>query len=633
MNNVITINVPKEYTYLSEVPEIRTTYNNDLPHNAVIDKQVTGVGGTHIVLTNKEPYIVAVHMLRMIENKVNQDKYKHVFPVTGETSAVQIEAALKSGCIKFMTTYDSVPRLQSILGNRSKDFRLLVDEFHKLIQYLNKFKPSVSIKLLGKQKEFKSVSYMTATPTNFEYLPAPMKELDVVEFKWENARTPNLSHSYITKNITEAVLSTTLDILDNTENEVYIFYNSRRNVVALIKKLLTCKPELHLNDINVLFSESKENTSFFKKNLGNSFKYGEFPNGRNNKRVNIISSMGYEGSDFFSNDNPDIKPISLVVSDPTSKTMRFDISIDLTQIIGRFRANNVTGLIENHPVIYLWNTQNTDYIKDESTYKSILIDLEKEANEAIDIIKTNKTIYKSIDMLATSEQSLFLIKEEDNIVLHPYGYEAGMAVYHAMHSDSYVLNNIDEEGQIKKDSIVVSKLANLNPDLNTFEVPILNSTYTKLLGRNPSVIKLIAEFSSLLEKRREVRSEEELEEVQQNFTDFLILNTEFASWLDAGITISEMNSVGRTRDKVNNLMVSKLRLAKSEVSLIEYLKIEVGSIATKKQWKENIQKYYDYLGALKKAKATDLNEFCVMRETRRLVDDQIIKLLVVEEIL
>ena len=82
MSNKIQINVPKEYIYLSDVPEIKTIYNNDLPHNAVIDKQLTGVGGTHIVLTNNEPYIVAVHMLRMISNKVEQDKYKHVFAVT-----------------------------------------------------------------------------------------------------------------------------------------------------------------------------------------------------------------------------------------------------------------------------------------------------------------------------------------------------------------------------------------------------------------------------------------------------------------------------------------------------------------------------------------------------------------------
>ena len=64
--NKITIKVPTGVRFISDVPEIKTTYNNDLPPNAVIDKQVTGVGGSHIALCNEEPYIVAVHLIRMM---------------------------------------------------------------------------------------------------------------------------------------------------------------------------------------------------------------------------------------------------------------------------------------------------------------------------------------------------------------------------------------------------------------------------------------------------------------------------------------------------------------------------------------------------------------------------------------
>ena len=94
--------------------------------------------------------------------------------------------------------------------------------------------------------------------------------------------------------------------------------------------------------------------------------------------------------------------------------------------------------------------------------------------------------------------------------------------------------------------------------------------------------------------------------MSQNITEFLILNTEFASWLDAGITVSEMNSCGRTRDKVNELMCQKLRLAKPEISMTEFLKIKPGQAKEKKDWKEEIQSYYDYLGIAKKAKTTDI---------------------------
>ena len=40
--NKITIQVPADIRFIKDVPEIQSVYNNDLPHNSVIDKQVTG---------------------------------------------------------------------------------------------------------------------------------------------------------------------------------------------------------------------------------------------------------------------------------------------------------------------------------------------------------------------------------------------------------------------------------------------------------------------------------------------------------------------------------------------------------------------------------------------------------------
>lgn len=40
--NITTINIPKNIEYLEHVPEVKTIYNGDLPHNAIIDKQLKG---------------------------------------------------------------------------------------------------------------------------------------------------------------------------------------------------------------------------------------------------------------------------------------------------------------------------------------------------------------------------------------------------------------------------------------------------------------------------------------------------------------------------------------------------------------------------------------------------------------
>ena len=219
----------------------------------------------------------------MIENKVNQ--LKSVLAVTGKTTEEEINTYLANTEIpKILCTYDSIPKLTSILSKRSKTFRLLVDEVHCLIGYMDRFKPTVAVRLIdGMSDTFKSVSYLTATPTNSNYLPKPLKELDQVKIEWEDARKPDLLHSFSNRSLSEDVLSTVINLLETTNDELYIFYNSRRYVVALIKKLLKLNKELTLDDINVLFSDTDENTLYFKKYLGHKFNYGEFPDGTNNK--------------------------------------------------------------------------------------------------------------------------------------------------------------------------------------------------------------------------------------------------------------------------------------------------------------------------------------------------------------
>ena len=80
MNKTI-IQAASKYRYISE-------FLDDLPANAYIDKQVTGCGGTTLVLTNKEPYVVAVHSKAMVYNKTAQ--HKNILGITGETRDEEI---------------------------------------------------------------------------------------------------------------------------------------------------------------------------------------------------------------------------------------------------------------------------------------------------------------------------------------------------------------------------------------------------------------------------------------------------------------------------------------------------------------------------------------------------------------
>lgn len=599
MNKII-IKVPTGVRFISDVPEIKTTYDNDLPPNAVIDKQVTGVGGSHIALCNEEPYIVAVHLIRMIENKVEQkDKYGHVFPVTGSTTSEQIEEYLNSGGIKFLCTYDSVPKLQAILGIRSKMFRLLVDEVHCLISYLDRFKPSVALKLIDGVEGFKSVSYLTATPTNYDYLPAPLKLLDQVKFEWEDAHKPDLVHSFANRSLTEDVLSTVINLLDNTTDEIYIFYNSRRYVISLIKKLIQIKPDLNLDSFNILFSDTEENTQYFKKYLGSKFKYGEFPNGVNNKRLTICSSMAFEGSDFYPNQITGANPTSIIVSDPRSKTMRFDINVQLKQICGRFRANKLTGIMPINKIIYLWAGQTEDIVLDEEDFLKTVKHCFKQSTDGLAANLTNEMVLGALRFSAANHHGYWILDENKEVMVHPYAVEAQMSSYHALHSDSFVLDGNTS------DSTVVSKLSDLSKDLNTYQVPLLPSTYKTALGRVPSVHSLVKEYTNIIESAR----------INPNFRieleQFLTNNSEFSEWLEAGVTPQNMNTI-KNRDKIQQL-ASDLKIL-SKVEKVN-LPFKIGQTYSKIKIKEIIQNYYDSNGIKLKAKATDIKKYFEVKTT------------------
>lgn len=623
MSKVTTITVPKGIEYISNIPEFNELYKGDFPENTVINKQITGIGGSSLVLTNDEPYVIAVHLIDMIKCKVGQaDLYPNVLGVYSAVTTEDIKKYVANGGKKIMVTYDSLPKVSESLGDQAKDFKLLVDEFHKLISYLADFKPSVAIKLLENSNGFKSVSYLTATPTNYKYLPEPMKKLDILEFDWEAKTKPDLKHCYVNQGMVESVLATSLHLLDNTTDELYIFYNSKSGVASFIKKLLKCKKDLTLSDINILFAKSDKNTQYFKKHLGKHFTYGEIPNGENNKRINLISSMGFEGIDFYPNHVTGALPTSIVVSDPNAKSMLYDISIDLVQILGRHRKNKLTGKVVHNKVIYLWNTQNANFTISEEEYLELVT---YERNRDIGALEHSKKNERSLHYMKKGickEKDTTLLLEDDNIVIHPYSIEAQMSSYNACHSDSFILNNFDENGELKDDSSVITKLMNLNPALSTYTIPLLSSVYVKALGRTPSVKKLISEYEMLVEEVESTTLDRHLnEECKDDLEKFLLANSMFREWIESGITPSMMKSLRQNRELINERMDHLNLIEKNKKEIKILLNIKVDGVYTTVDIIDRLEETFEQLGIkMQVVKATIIKEWYEIKVSSKMVD-------------
>ena len=185
-----------------------------------------------------------------------------------------------------------------------------------------------------------------------------------------------------------------------------------------------------------------------------------------------------------------------------------------------------------------------------------------------------------------------IILDGSTAIIHPYSVEALMSNYHAMHSDSLVLNNTGNN------NVIGNKLAELNPNNCTFSVPKLNPEYTKALGRTPSVRSLITHYEDILDTARENPS------YHQDIETFLINNPLFSEWLDAGVTISNMRSLKENRTKINEYALS-LKIKDT----VEAPKFEIGNFYTAKEIKEILKAYYAKHGIVESAKATSITRW------------------------
>ena len=582
------INIDNKIRYLSELM-------NDLPHDAFIDKGVTDCGGTTLVLTNDEKYVVAVHSLGLLKNKCEQ--HPNVLGVYGETPNDEISNYIEFGGKKIIVTYDSLPRL--IKEINPSDFRLLVDEVQVLIRYAGQFKSKVCNDLISKSFNFKSVSYMTATAPPQKFLPEPMRTIPYYKYNWSNVIKPNINHKYVGKQVSTKTVSYVLDKWENTRNDIFVFYNSKTGVVNTIKKLMKAEPEITHKNINIFFSKNESNEEYFKKQLGEDFVIG-VPLSSNNKRINFVSSFGFEGVDFYN------KYVSvLVVSDPKYKSMRYDISIDLPQIIGRFR------MCRDCDIDFIWSTYTDQVTLSEEEF---INKFRKDHDDVISALSgdnaNNPQIMKAFHALAKYKDTPHCYIDRDDsdrplVTVNKYAFESMMCSYHAMHNDYYVIGD-DKKEKVKECNGLkrVNDIFNVN---DTLDIPSLSFKHTVNLKRVYNFKDVAKEYVELLEKnekRSNIVTEQQINELVENTPE-----------------LSKFHGVLSPKDFKKCLYVKKrLNILFDEVIIMSKITrkdfdIKVGGVYSLTYIKNQVQKVYNKYDIESIAKATDIKKWFEIKNT------------------
>ena len=111
-------------------------YLSELPSHCLINKGVTGCGGTTLELLSKRNSIILVPTIALVKSKMSDPKY-NILGVYGKTKIEDIEKYIDSNIPykKIMGTYDSLPKLMNIISNYENYF-LLIDEYHLMITLL-----------------------------------------------------------------------------------------------------------------------------------------------------------------------------------------------------------------------------------------------------------------------------------------------------------------------------------------------------------------------------------------------------------------------------------------------------------------------------------------------------------------
>jgi hypothetical protein len=493
--------IPSKYSYINQVPEFQV----DLPDNVYIDKTVTGCGITTAVLQNNVDYIIAVPFIGLAENKLiqsesNPDLFKHelfIFHSKIDNKEIELSEYLrrnKNSTKKIIVTYDSLNKLKNLVS--FKDYKLFIDEGHKLLEYAADFKPKVVNDLMNSIHDFKSFVIATATPNRLEYFPEQIKPLDKIKLMWNNCQPIAVNQQRVNQNqLRDSIVSLCLSHYRNEKpGNAYIFFNSVSNIAKICKDLKSFG--LTEKDIKIITASNEDNQKTISK-LGKNWKIKPVIEYDNNSeifyKINFITSTAFEGQDF---NDPD--GIVYIISDSKLEHTKLDISTQIPQIAGRLRQSKYKDIIN-----MIWTISPTLGISNPNEYKQTLDVRQVKAIDYMDVFEyaTNKKSDAAQDSLIEGVKTdVFFIdmteKEIDpstntkiinrDLIINPNAINCLMNIFVGMKLQYYV--NMEKNGS---DAVSMTEHSVKSSLLDVFAgkvdeimiAPILSASDKRKLGK------------------------------------------------------------------------------------------------------------------------------------------------------
>lgn len=344
---MIQIKAPKEAQRISD-------FMQEFP-NGILNKKETGVGATHLAITNNQPYIICVPTIELIENKMYQ--HSNLFGLYGSVSKEELDLYLYEIEIpKIMVTYNSLPKLVSWLYKPYTTYNIMIDEYHSVLSDYS-YRDEAIDGLLEESLKFNNKCFVSATPINPKYCPPQLDSLEQYEIIWD---TPTKIKPYRYKtnkpflavaNIIKKSKSNNYRLItratgkEEEVKECYFFINSVKAIVDILDNTELCD-----NEVKIICSDTERNRMLLKD--WNISKVSD-----ENKPFTFVTSKAFLGADFYSEYG-----MVFVVSNVHKKNTLYDIATDIFQIAGRIRTK--TNPFRN--IIYhIYNTGSSELTREE----------------------------------------------------------------------------------------------------------------------------------------------------------------------------------------------------------------------------------------------------------------------------
>lgn len=626
--NKITLKVPKGIRRLTQWKNL----DKILPTNGkfIVNKLLTGCGFTYKYLTDETPVILLSPRLELIHSKehlqnvfyfknttvseriqkIRNSLYNYLMQSSiNPYSLLEKDLLLRPPIPKILVTYDSVGILLNYLKelNLLKDFTIICDEMQCLLTD-SAFKANTELDTLHNLMELDNrVIFVSATPFSEDYLETMefFKGMDYYLMDWNSSDKENVTIQYVATNRRPREIIA--ELIEKYRNQGYfnakivdgkdvfstegLFYLNRVNEIIKIIQDNKLKPE----EVTVVCADNEKNRARLKEVGIKIGHFNSYQDRGKNKPFTFITKASFEGADLYSDTGT-----TYIFSNPNQKTLALDLSIDITQIIGRNRI--ATNPFRNDVIFYYRTTNGAignviPSLKNEAEYLDLVADKVKETERLLKLHSTT-----------TDQETLRVLKEG----MAKNGYQR-----------SY-FDVVDVGGRLKP---VMNVLAYSN-ELRMLDI-FRNMYRTKLeVLKNVNTMGFnVADNSTAEELSKELESRGIFEDKMKYFIQYVDSHKEqYREILESILIPYNLKKyyliLGADRIKANGYKEVDLKLEldyrqtqnniREEIQLV----FKRGMKIPYKDAKERLAGIYKKLGIEKAAKATDIAKFIPTKHTK-----------------